>query len=89
MRRFLVPGFVAALIVGLAPSPSFGAADDHYRCMYHCDQRAGTLRPAHVAPSRPRPRPHPGSRPPARRCWLFCGDAGWRRKKRPQSIADK
>jgi hypothetical protein len=94
VRRFSVPVFVAALILGVAPSPSFGLGagevrprfDDHYQCMYRCDDR-GDFRP----PSRPhrlgwgswppRPRPRPPTRPSSHRpgCWLFCGSdhGGW------------
>lgn len=95
VRRFFVPVFVAALILGVAPSPSFGLGagevrprhrfDDHYRCMYRCDERGDSFRPP-PRPHRPgwgswppRPRPRPPARPSWHRpgCWLFCGPGGW------------
>jgi hypothetical protein len=81
VRRLFVPAIVAALILGVAPAPSFGLADDHYRCMYRCDERGGSFRPAHHEPASRRagprkgsswpwpPRPRPGPRPPARPSW--------------------
>ena len=85
MRRFLVPVFVTALTLGIAPRPSFGA-DDHFRCMYRCAERG--LDPPRRSGLRQWAWPHP--RPPARprsdrRCWIFCGsergrgwgDGGW------------
>jgi hypothetical protein len=97
VRRLFVPAIVAALILGVAPSPSFGSGapqirprfDDHYRCMYRCDERGESFRPPHHEPS-PRPsgwrswtwpsRPHlrPPTRPPWDRpgCWLFCNGGG-------------
>jgi hypothetical protein len=93
VRRFIVPVFVAALALGVAPSPSFGLGagpvrprfDDHYRCMYRCDERGESWRPEPRPPRPgwhwpPRPRPHP-VRPSWHRpgCWLFCGpgSGGW------------
>jgi hypothetical protein len=44
-RRFAVCVLVGALGLGVAPRPAAaapdrGASDSHYRCMYHCDERA-------------------------------------------------
>jgi hypothetical protein len=93
VRRLFVPAIVAALILGVAPSPSFGLGarevrprfDDHYRCMYRCDERGESWRPtweprprrSDRGPWPPRPRPRP-PRPAWERpgCWLFCG-GGW------------
>ena len=67
MRRLFVPVITAALILGVAPSPSFGLGigevrphhrdDDHYRCMYRCEERGESFRPP------PRPRPPAQDRP--------------------------
>lgn len=92
VRRFFVPVFVAALILGVAPSPSFGLGagevrprhriDDHYRCMYRCEERGEWRPPPRRANwgswPEPRPRPRPPARPSGHRpCWLFCGGGGW------------
>ena len=88
-RRLFVPAIVAALTLGVAPSPSFGLGDDHFRCMYRCDERGGSFRPPPLEPSPrrsgwrswtwpSRPHPRPPASPPRPRpgCWLFCGGHG-------------
>jgi len=45
VRRFAVCVLVGAVALGVAPRPAGavserGVTDDHYRCMYHCDERA-------------------------------------------------
>jgi hypothetical protein len=52
VRRLVVSVVVGALTLGIAPHQAFAAGggrrsgfDDHYRCMYHCQERGGSFRP--------------------------------------------
>jgi hypothetical protein len=56
IRRFAVCVLVGTLGLGVAPRPAFAARDrvvtgNHYRCMYHCDQRAHLFEDAPQQPT--------------------------------------
>jgi hypothetical protein len=70
VRPLVVSALVGALVLGIAPRQALAADDwfgsgDHYRCMWHCEERAGQFRATAVSPPGSTPAATPSTSPSA------------------------